>query len=69
MNSVARNYMIHGHYEHIHRYIVPLPTKGQQEIHISFNNQGHIGTGPQLCHLWELNPHRGGQPVIRCQIY
>ena len=25
---------------------------------VPFNSQGHIGTGPQLCHLWEPNPHR-----------
>ena len=26
---------------------------------VPFNSQDHIGTGLQLCHLWDLNPHRG----------
>ena len=33
--------------------------KSQPGFHIPFNSQGHIGTGPQHCHLWESNPHRG----------
>ena len=25
----------------------------------AFNSQVYLGTGPQHCHLWALNPHRG----------
>ena len=27
-----------------------------QRLYIPFNSQGHIGTGPHHCHLWESNP-------------
>ena len=27
-------------------------------FYVPFNSQGHIGTGPQNCHLWDLNPQR-----------
>ena len=30
-----------------------------QQFTSFFNNQCYIGTGPQLCHLWGWNPHRG----------
>ena len=35
-------------------------------FYVPFNIQGHIGTGPQNCHLWDSNPQRW-QPMIRCQ--
>ena len=25
-------------------------------FYVPFNSQGHIGTGPQNCHLWDSNP-------------
>ena len=28
-------------------------------FYVPFNSQGDTGTGPQHCHLWDLNPHRG----------
>ena len=28
-------------------------------FYVPSNSQGHIGTDPQHCHLWESNPHRG----------
>ena len=31
--------------------------KGQRSK-LGFNSQGHIGTGPQNCHLWDSNPQR-----------
>ena len=31
-------------------------TKSKLGFYILFNSQGHIGTGPQKCHLWGLNP-------------
>ena len=27
-------------------------------FNVPFNSQGHIGTGPQHCHLWDSNPQR-----------
>ena len=30
----------------------------KQGFYVPFNSQGHIGTGPELCYLRELNPHR-----------
>ena len=36
-------------------------------FYILFNSQGHIGTGPQHCHLWDSNPQRW-QPVIRLDL-
>ena len=27
-------------------------------FYVPFNSQGHIGTGPQNCHLWDSNPQR-----------
>ena len=30
-----------------------------QGFFVPFNSQGHIATGPQHCHLWESNPHKG----------
>ena len=30
-------------------------TKSKLGFYVSFNSQGHIGTGPQLCHLWDSN--------------
>ena len=33
--------------------------KGQSwGFYVPFNSQGHIGTGPQNCHLWDSNPQR-----------
>ena len=28
------------------------------EFYVTFNSQGHQGTGIQFCHLWGLEPHR-----------
>ena len=33
-------------------------TKSKLGFYIPFNSQGHIGTGPQNCHLWDSNPQR-----------
>ena len=33
-------------------------TKSKLGFYVPFNSQGHIGTGPQNCHLWDSNPHR-----------
>ena len=36
-------------------------TTGQRSklgFYVPFNSQGHIGTGPQNCHLWDSNPQR-----------
>ena len=33
--------------------------KSKLVFYILLNSQGHMGTGPQNCHLWESNPHRG----------
>ena len=27
-------------------------------FNVPFNSQGHIGTGPQHCHLWDSNSQR-----------
>ena len=27
-------------------------------FYVPFNSQGHIGTGPQNCHLWDSNSQR-----------
>ena len=38
-----------------------LESKGQRSklgFYVPFNSQGHIGTGPQNCHLWDSNPQR-----------
>ena len=35
-----------------------LWTKSKLGFYVPFNSQGHIGTGPQNCHLWDSNPHR-----------
>ena len=38
-----------------------FPIKGQRSklgFYVPFNSQGHIGTGPQNCHLWDSNPQR-----------
>ena len=35
--------------------------KGQRSklgFYVPFNSQGHMGTGPQNCHLWDSNPQR-----------
>ena len=43
-----------------HKPLQPsLCHKGQRSklgFYIPFNSQGHIGTGPQNCHLWDSNP-------------
>ena len=33
-------------------------TKSKLGFYVPFNSQGHIGTGPQNCHLWDSNPQR-----------
>ena len=33
-------------------------SKSKLVIYVPFNSQGHIGTGPQNCHLWDSNPQR-----------
>ena len=49
------------------RYIkLQYLTKSKLGFYVPFNSQGHIGTGPQNCHLWDSNPQRW-QPMIRCQ--
>ena len=30
-----------------------------QNYYVLLNRNGHIGTDPQLCHLWDSNPHKG----------
>ena len=40
---------------------VLFSAKGQRSklgFYVPFNSQGHIGTGPQNCHLWDSNPQR-----------
>ena len=37
-------------------YFLLLQTK--LGFYVPFNSQGHIGTGPQNCHLWDSNPQR-----------
>ena len=36
--------------------------KGEQRsklgFYVPFNSQGHIGTGPENCHLWDSNSQR-----------
>ena len=32
--------------------------KSKLGFNVPFNSQGHIGTGPQHCHLWDSNPQR-----------
>ena len=32
--------------------------KSKLGFYVPFNSQGHIGTGPQNCHLWDSNPQR-----------
>ena len=40
--------------------LVPPSTKSKSKLgfYVPFNSQGHIGTGPQNCHLWDSNPQR-----------
>ena len=33
-------------------------SKSKLGFYVPFNSQGHIGTGPQNCHLWDSNPQR-----------
>ena len=33
-------------------------SRGGGGVYVPFNSQGHIGTGPQNCHLWDSNPQR-----------
>ena len=33
-------------------------SKSKLGFNVPFNSQGHIGTGPQHCHLWDSNPQR-----------
>ena len=35
-----------------------LSSKSKLGFYVPFNSQGHIGTGPQNCHLWDSNPQR-----------
>ena len=35
-----------------------IKTKSKLGLYVQFNSQGHTGTGPQLCHLWDSNPQR-----------
>ena len=36
----------------------PLGQRSKLGFYVPFNSQGHIGTGPQNCHLWDSNPQR-----------
>ena len=33
-----------------------LGQRSKLGFYVPFNSHGHIGTGPQNCHLWDLNP-------------
>ena len=35
-----------------------IKSKSKLGFYVPFNSQGHIGTGPQNCHLWDSNPQR-----------
>ena len=35
-----------------------VPLSQKLGFYLPFNSQGPIGTSPQNCHLWELDPHR-----------
>ena len=39
--------------------LIKLSLMSKFKVYIPFNSQGRIRTGPQHCHLWELNPHSG----------
>ena len=38
--------------------ILHVPQRSKLGFYVPFNSQGHIGTGPQNCHLWDSNPQR-----------
>ena len=38
--------------------ITCLGQRSKLGFYVPFNSQGHIGTGPQNCHLWDSNPQR-----------
>ena len=42
------------------KYMKPPASKSKSKLgfYVPFNSQGHIGTGPQNCHLWDWNPQR-----------
>ena len=47
--------------ENILRAAIIYHIEGQRSklgFYVPFNSQGHIGTGPQNCHLWDSNPQR-----------
>ena len=37
------------------QYLHVLQPKSKLGFNVPFNSQGHIGTGPQHCHLWDSN--------------
>ena len=39
-----------------YRHQGPISQKSKLGFNVSFNSQGHIGTVPQHCHLWDSNP-------------
>ena len=39
-------------------YLFLIGQRSKLGFYVPFNSQGHIGTGPQNCHLWDSNPQR-----------
>ena len=37
-------------------------------FNVTFNSQGHIWTGPQHFHLWDLNSHRGDSLLLDAKL-
>ena len=42
-----------------------LKSTSKLGFYVPFNSQGHIGTGPQHCHLWDSDPQRW-QSIVKC---
>ena len=37
-------------------HVLNTDQRSTLQFYVLFNSQGHIGTDPQHCHLWESNP-------------
>ena len=46
------------HMQKVHQYNRICMPKSKLGFYVPFNSKGHIGTGPQNCHLWDSNPQR-----------
>ena len=58
LNSWPHSVLDFSKHSNVHPNQIMEGQRSKLGFYVPFNSQGHIGTGPQNCHLWDSNPQR-----------